>query len=193
MPSTMLLSQGAASISAPAPKKHAKASETSQNTTTSAVAMARPSLWLRALLMTNRFCIPMGARYARPNVRPWMNTDSKSIDIPYRPSKTPGIARRTTLLMVAYRDACGGGGGGGERVASMGYGGAAGRAGRDSEGPPRRHAGHASVPCSRHEADEKREQTVWREQGRAGTLLHHRFRSALIFSVSVRCSVSSED
>ena len=73
--------------------------------------MARPSLWLRALLMTNRFCIPMGARYARPSVSPWMNTDSKSTDIPYRPSKAPGITRRTTLLMIAYggRDAgCGG-------------------------------------------------------------------------------------
>ena len=66
----MFLSHGRASISAPAPKKHASASETSQNTTTSAVAMARPSLWLKALLMTNRFCIPMGARYARPNVSP---------------------------------------------------------------------------------------------------------------------------
>ena len=67
--------------------------------------MARPSLWLNALLMTNRFCIPMGARYARPNVSPWMNTNSKSTDIPYRPSKAPGIARCTTLLMIAYGDA----------------------------------------------------------------------------------------
>ena len=49
----------------------------------------------------------MGARYARPSVRPWMNTDSKSTDIPYRPSKASGIARRTTLLMIAYGDACG--------------------------------------------------------------------------------------
>lgn len=56
----------------------------------------------RALLMTNRFCIPMGARYARPSVSPWMNTDSKSTDIPYRPSKAPGIARCTTLLMIAH-------------------------------------------------------------------------------------------
>ena len=79
-PSTMLLSQGRASINAPAPKKQAKASETSQNTTTSAVAIARPSLWLNALLMTNSFCIPIGARYARPNVSPWMNTNSKSTD-----------------------------------------------------------------------------------------------------------------
>ena len=61
----------------------------------------------RALLMTNRFCIPMGARYARPSVSPWINTDSKSTDIPYRPSKAPGIARCTTLLMIAYGDACG--------------------------------------------------------------------------------------
>ena len=61
----------------------------------------------RALLMTNRFCIPMGARYARPSVSPWINTDSKSTDIPYRPSKAPGIARHTTLLMIAYGDACG--------------------------------------------------------------------------------------
>lgn len=61
----------------------------------------------RALLMTNRFCIPMGARYARPSVSPWMNTDSKSTDIPYRPSKASGIARCTTLLMIAYGDACG--------------------------------------------------------------------------------------
>lgn len=56
-------------------------------------------------MMTNRFCIPMGARYARPSVNPWMNTDSKSTDIPYRPSKAPGIARRTTLLMIAYAGA----------------------------------------------------------------------------------------
>ena len=61
----------------------------------------------RALLMANRFCIPMGARYARPSVSPWMNTDSKSTDIPYRPSKASGIARCTTLLMIAYGDACG--------------------------------------------------------------------------------------
>lgn len=61
----------------------------------------------RALLMTNRFCIPMGARYARPSVSPWMNTDSKSTDIPYRPSKAPGIARCTTLLMIAYGRASG--------------------------------------------------------------------------------------
>ena len=57
--------------------------------------------------MTNRFCIPMGARYARPSVSPWMNTDSKSTDVPYRPSKAPGIARCTTLLMIAYGDAWG--------------------------------------------------------------------------------------
>ena len=62
-------------------------------------------------MMTNRFCIPMGARYARPSVNPWMNTDSKSTDISYRPSKAPGIARCTTLLMIAYGDACGGGAG----------------------------------------------------------------------------------
>lgn len=65
----------------------------------------------RALLMTNRFCIPTGARYARPSVSPWINTDSKSTDIPYRPSKARSIARCTTLLMIAYGDACGGGGG----------------------------------------------------------------------------------
>ena len=61
----------------------------------------------RALLMTNRFCIPMGARYARPSVSPWMNADSKSADIPYRPSKAPSIARCTMLPMIAYGDACG--------------------------------------------------------------------------------------
>lgn len=38
-----------------------------------------------------------------------MNTDSKFTDIPYRPSKAPGIARCTTLLMIAHGDAgCGG-------------------------------------------------------------------------------------
>ena len=57
--------------------------------------------------MTNRFCIPMGARYARPSVSPWMNADSKSTDIPYRPSKAPSIARCTTLLMIAYGRASG--------------------------------------------------------------------------------------
>lgn len=39
--------------------------------------------------------------------KPTMNTDSKSTDIPYRPSKAPGIARRTTLLMIAYERAGG--------------------------------------------------------------------------------------
>lgn len=87
----------------------------------------------RALLMTNRFCIPMGARYARPSVSPWMNTDSKSTDIPYRPSKAPGIARCTTLLMIAYGDACGFGVGGGE---------------------PHRHAGAPPSPV--HETEQAR-------------------------------------
>lgn len=87
----------------------------------------------RALLMTNRLCIPMGARYARPSVRPWMNTDSKSTDIPYRPSKASGIARCTTLLMIAHGDACGGGGGGGE---------------------PHRHAGAPPSPV--HETEQAR-------------------------------------
>ena len=49
----------------------------------------------------------MGARYAKPNVSPWMNTDSKSTDIPYRPSKARSIARYTTLLMIAYERAGG--------------------------------------------------------------------------------------
>lgn len=39
--------------------------------------------------------------------KPTMNTDSKSTDIPYRPSKAPGIARCTTLLMIAYGRASG--------------------------------------------------------------------------------------
>lgn len=39
--------------------------------------------------------------------KPTMNTDSKSTDIPYRPSKAPGIARCTTLLMIVYGDAWG--------------------------------------------------------------------------------------
>lgn len=65
--------------------------------------------------------------------KPTMNTDSKSTDIPYRPSKAPGIARRTTLLMIAYGDACGGGGGGGE---------------------PHRHAGAPPSPV--HETEQAR-------------------------------------
>ena len=61
----------------------------------------------------------MGARYAKPNVSPWMNTDSKLTDIPYRPSKALGIARCTTLLMIAYERASGARGAG-PSVASAG-------------------------------------------------------------------------
>lgn len=53
----------------------------------------------------------MGARALNQTklavAKPAMNTDTKSTDIPYRPSKAPGITRRTTLLMIAYGDACG--------------------------------------------------------------------------------------
>lgn len=43
----------------------------------------------------------------------------KSTDIPYRPSKAPGITRCTTLLMIAYGDAgCAGCGGGGSEGAA---------------------------------------------------------------------------
>lgn len=80
----------------------------------------------------------MGARALNQTklavAKPAMNTDSKSTDIPYRPSKAPGIARCTTLLMIA-------------------------------------HAGAGCAGCG----------------GVAGAraLLRHRFRSALIFNVSV--------
>lgn len=87
--------------------------------------------------MTNRFCIPMGARYARPSVSPWMNADSKSTDIPYRPSKAPGIARCTTLLMIALGMRTGSG---------MGCGGGGGE--------PHRHAGAPPSPV--HETEQAR-------------------------------------
>ena len=53
----------------------------------------------------------MGARALNQTklavAKPAMNTDTKSTDISYRPSKAPGITRCTTLLMIAYGDACG--------------------------------------------------------------------------------------
>ena len=53
--------QGTACISAPAPKKQLTPREISQQMTISAVRYTRPRFWVRALLMTNRFCSPMGA------------------------------------------------------------------------------------------------------------------------------------
>lgn len=65
----------------------------------------------------------MGARALNQTklavAKPAMNTDTKSTDIPYRPSKAPGITRCTTLLMIAYGDAgCAGCGGGGSEGAA---------------------------------------------------------------------------
>ena len=54
-------SQGTACISAPAPRKQETPREMSQKMTISAVRYTRLRLWVRALLMTNRFCRPMGA------------------------------------------------------------------------------------------------------------------------------------
>lgn len=114
----------------------------------------------------------MGARALNQTklavAKPAMNTDTKSTDIPYRPSKAPGITRCTTLLMIAYGDA---------------YGFGDGMRGRRRRAPPPR--GRTSVPCSRNGASKEREQAGWQEQGRAGTLLRHRFRAPLIFNVSV--------
>ena len=66
----------------------------------------------------------MGARALNQTklavAKPAMNTDTKSTDIPYRPSKAPGITRCTTLLMIAYGDAgCGGGGSEGAASSSI--------------------------------------------------------------------------
>ena len=63
-------SQRKRSISAPTPKKHASISVTSKKVTMSAVRYARPRFCVSAELMTNRFCSPMGATYARPMVSP---------------------------------------------------------------------------------------------------------------------------
>ena len=45
--------------------------DTSHKITMRAVIYTRLRFWVRAELMTNRFCRPMGATYARPMVRPW--------------------------------------------------------------------------------------------------------------------------
>ena len=51
-----------------------------------------------------------GGLFSAMQRRPFI--DGKSTDIPYRPSKAPGIARCTTLLMIAHAGAgCGGCGG----------------------------------------------------------------------------------
>lgn len=73
----------------------------------------------RALILPPRR-FDMGARALNQTklavAKPAMNTDSKSTDIPYRPSKAPGIARCTTLLMIAHAGAgCAGCGGWRER------------------------------------------------------------------------------
>ena len=61
MPRITFCSHGTACISAPAPKKHATPREISQKMTMRAVKYTRLRLWVRAELMTNRFCRPMGA------------------------------------------------------------------------------------------------------------------------------------
>lgn len=70
MPRMTFCSQGRACISAPAPRKHDTPRDTSHRMTIRAVRYTRLRRWVRALLMTNRFCSPMGATYARPMVRP---------------------------------------------------------------------------------------------------------------------------
>ena len=54
-------SQSKRSTSAPMPKKQASARLMSKAITIRAVSRARRRGWVRAELMTNRFCIPMGA------------------------------------------------------------------------------------------------------------------------------------
>lgn len=58
---TILRSHGSASISAPMPKKHARLSEISSAITISAMGISRRFGCVSAALMTNKFCIPMGA------------------------------------------------------------------------------------------------------------------------------------
>ena len=52
---------GKTSSTAPIPKKQARARETSKKITMAAVASARRRGQVRAALMTNKFCTPMGA------------------------------------------------------------------------------------------------------------------------------------
>ena len=60
-PRMTFCSHGTACISAPAPKKQATPSDTSHKMTMSAVIYTRLRFCVRAELMTNRFCRPMGA------------------------------------------------------------------------------------------------------------------------------------
>ena len=58
-------------MSLPMPKKQDSDNDTSKNSTISAVSSARRRGLVSAESMTNRFCIPIGATYANPNVSPW--------------------------------------------------------------------------------------------------------------------------
>ena len=69
-PRIIFCSHGKASIRAPAPRKQAIPRDMSQNIIIKTVAITRLSFWVIALLITNKFCIPIGATYANPKDSP---------------------------------------------------------------------------------------------------------------------------